>query len=587
VNTPGDYQFNSLPEPPSQGIGSNGYIEYHSVRFRTCKALTASRRPLTDTERISIEAQIKQEWSEMNDKDHAVWTLRSQTRRRQPSPPAISDERPAFCGLWGASKNAKHLIDPDVLMKFAQSRGSKAAIACETQAAAEGRRVKLGAPKRSRDVTDDWGSIFCCQSQCKNVCRRHGAGLALAPALDAMVSKINAWVDQLPKDVKPAASELIAFEGFEGPVVGEGTATMVVALLVIVKGSPKMQMFADCALMDASSVSPRAFVPRDPPFEIMILSRASRLAVPGVRGHRSIAISTSDELAQYLLTVRPTWRLLPLTYEITDGPSLLRMTVFARGEEFEARQEIRRRTPASLLPHVLDLGNPFDFGFRLAGGGTGTGGMKGGEGVASEIDLASISGDDLDEIMDSSEDDASEKDVDVAEAPGAAEDTRPDEEASEEGVGVGELVAAEVAAAVAAAEDTVAEPPLAVAAADEAETTDEIARAIAASTTSELLGYVTCTLAPWSEVVQIARITAWPKDEDPSRQNVAIRWYLHPRCSVTRRRARFTNQELLTWLFNVKPMPAGSTTEEKRAGHQAHMAMSLALLPKVERPRRA
>ena len=85
-----------------------GYIEYHSVRFRTCKALTASRRPLTDTERISIEAQIKQEWSEMNDKDHAVWTLRSQTRRRQPSPPAISDERPAFCGLRGASKSAKH-----------------------------------------------------------------------------------------------------------------------------------------------------------------------------------------------------------------------------------------------------------------------------------------------------------------------------------------------------------------------------------------------------------------------------------------------------------------------------------------------
>ena len=126
-----------------------------------------------------------------------------------------------------------------------------------------------------------------------------------------------------------------------------------------------------------------------------------------------------------------------------------------------------------------------------------------------------------------------------------------------------------------------------MAAADEAETTDEIARAIAASTTSELLGYVTCTLAPWSEVVQLARIAAWPKDEDPSRQNVAIRCYLHPGCSVTRRMARFTNQELLTWLCSVKPMPAGSTTEEKRAGHQAHMAMSLALLPKVERPRRA
>jgi hypothetical protein len=75
----------------------------------------------------------------------------------------------------------------------------------------------------------------------------------------------------------------------------------------------KMQLFGECGLLAPAGKPLKAFPPQAPPFDITVLGRPSRLNhVAGPDGqHRAIAIATSDDVADGLLSRRPWWQMLP------------------------------------------------------------------------------------------------------------------------------------------------------------------------------------------------------------------------------------------------------------------------------------
>ena len=109
-----------------------------------------------------------------------------------------------------------------------------------------------------------------------------------------------------------------------------------------------------------------------------------------------------------------------------------------------------------------------------------------------------------------------------------------------------------------------------------------IEEAIAASMIGELMGYVTCPKLPWSTKEPLGRVTYFPRGVAPERQSMAIKCYMHSNCSVTRKRTRFTLQQIVRWLLDSHPLPAvEDTPAAKRAGGVAHMARAVVLLPKA------
>jgi hypothetical protein len=108
----------------------------------------------------------------------------------------------------------------------------------------------------------------------------------------------------------------------------------------------------------------------------------------------------------------------------------------------------------------------------------------------------------------------------------------------------------------------------------------DVAAAVAASNISGL-GYVQCELAPWSTVVNVGRITAWPNDMPANCQSVACRCYMHPGCSITRRRTAFENDQLLAWLYSTKPLQPGVSSADKKLDKTRQMEAAGDLLPKA------
>ena len=96
------------------------------------------------------------------------------------------------------------------------------------------------------------------------------------------------------------------------------------------------------------------------------------------------------------------------------------------------------------------------------------------------------------------------------------------------------------------------------------------------------LGYATCSRAPWCEKTHVGRITFWPAGEPSWRQNMAARCYMHPSCSVSRKRDMYDQNAILKWLYSEQPLPPDATAAEKRAAKERHMGPKAAeFLPKA------
>ena len=84
-------------------------------------------------------------------------------------------------------------------------------------------------------------------------------------------------------------------------------------------------------------------------------------------------------------------------------------------------------------------------------------------------------------------------------------------------------------------------------------------------------GHVRSDLTPWDYKDKLARVTEFGG-------NVAIRCYMHSRCSFTRRRARISNEALMRWLFGVRPPGAMALPAEVKASKDEHARLALSML---------
>jgi hypothetical protein len=117
---------------------------------------------------------------------------------------------------------------------------------------------------------------------------------------------------------------------------------------------------------------------------------------------------------------------------------------------------------------------------------------------------------------------------------------------------------------------------------DEAtEAAERIERAIAESEITER-GYINCPVDPWSsKQPDIARITHWPDGVPEWQQSMACRCYMHPGCSLSRKRGAYTTQQILRWVYSMQPLPADATGEQRRAARDQHLGVKAAeLVPK-------
>ncbi len=95
-------------------------------------------------------------------------------------------------------------------------------------------------------------------------------------------------------------------------------------------------------------------------------------------------------------------------------------------------------------------------------------------------------------------------------------------------------------------------------------------------------GHVTSDAPGWKAFGNIGRITQWPAKAHPADQNVSIRCYLHPGCSVARKRLKYSDDQLLDWLFQGElPSPTAKPAEKKLMG-QKHFALRDEMLPSAK-----
>ena len=107
-------------------------------------------------------------------------------------------------------------------------------------------------------------------------------------------------------------------------------------------------------------------------------------------------------------------------------------------------------------------------------------------------------------------------------------------------------------------------------------------RAVVEADLSHRLGYVRCPVDPWAAKDPVGRITFWPDGKPAHSQNIGVRCYMHPNCSVSRKRLAFTTEQVLRWVFSMEPLPADATAEQKVAARQLHMnAKAAEFLPKA------
>jgi len=535
-----------------RNIGGNGFFEFHNVRMHTHKMLVAPQRPLTKDELQSIEISIGEAWGAMDVETQRLWLARHRSGGQraiqdQAAAALVDHEGQQFLGLWNSSRDRNFIVEPGALPDFATHRVDRHKLASSSPV--------VDAPPRCARATSDWGSLFSCKGLKKNVCRIHGMNDVCQRAMNGMTGLINSWVDRLPADARASATELIAFESraHTGDDAGQ---MLVIQLLVTTCGKPKCQMFADCGLSIAGSHPLRFHPARPPPYRISVLDRVSRMGGPA----REIAISTSDEVAQYLLSLSSDWTLRPLEYDLPEGEDLLAMVVRRHLDAFEKPVSAPRRSskPKHVYPSVFDLGDPFEYG----------------RGLFQNVPVV----DPPPQHTDVREHAA---DVSDSEHSGMSDHVmlHVDQDFAED---VEDEIGEDIAMPDCHTEDGSIDPNCSSEAEPEEESEeDRRVRAISTAEITNPMGYVKSAVSPWDGVTNVGRITTWPVEMPMERRNVGIRCYMHSNCSITRTRKRFDDEAILKWLFSVAPVPAGSSAAVKAAARASHLEAALVMLPKA------
>ena len=566
------------------------YVVFSNSRRMAIKQLVAPNRKMSRAEVAAMEANIKEQWGRVKHDplQMASWRAKAESSQlvaREGGEQGIAAIARPFVSPCNLSKDPRFLIDRDVMAVAAGPKRPGPCLADHDPVPPPGNMCAGGsAPDRKAMVKKgdrDW--MFGCYQNKLNVCRSHAIPQEFGDRLDNMVRMMSHWVGSLPTEQRASAAQLVGFVG-SGAGSGDGESTIIVIeLLVLHRGSPKMQFWADCRLSTSElrpAQHPLAF-----PCDVEIMGRDARLAVPG-GGRRAIAISTSDEVGKYLLDLRGHWVMRLLTYDInTADPGLHKMTIKSEEEVGLgcARAPRARPVAAHQLPAEFFMGDPLDFGKSQASASSAPAftmspfASRGGDAPADDAD-ASASSDDaddaslfgLDGLGPEEQEDIEELMAMGRELPAPVYEPEVADEADLPEVDFAdvELVAAEPEREGVAAAD--GHPLPAEASADElrAEARRQ-ASLFADAAAIDLEGKVTCSAEPFNWYNLVGKITVYPKNVPADKQNVAINCRLHHGCSHTRRRHRFTDRQLVEWLFHGRPyVPGGLSGEALAAQHK-------------------
>ena len=93
-------------------------------------------------------------------------------------------------GLWGLSKDASVVLPPQVLLDWELKHGAGLAKRCAGAVAGDF-HVCEPVLRRTSDIKEGWGSLFCCSASKRNVCRLHGMDMRLRATLEQLIGALN------------------------------------------------------------------------------------------------------------------------------------------------------------------------------------------------------------------------------------------------------------------------------------------------------------------------------------------------------------------------------------------------------------
>lgn len=554
-----------MQRKPSAHPG-NPQLQFQNMKVKAFKQLHAPTRSLTPQEQESTKASAAKEWAAIRQDTTqlAQWTMLNNANAMLKRTPALQGAQPQqkqFEGLWGRSSRPEFLVSPQDLV----AKGMGAKTPTYTEMYEDPRDVVRHPVPRRDGPPGALPAVLGCFASKKNVCRQHGTNRAAVADLDYYCRTLSAWTDSLEKKTIKDCSHLLWLHDAQAaePSVQGSASSMgklgdrdAIVLLVDARFKPKMQYYLPCSVVVDEQPQERFRIPAFP-FMASLSHGRSRMRGDG----EVLRMVTSDELCRDLLRHSATWKLFPLQWEFVPG-NLLWMKVLSAGPEFlpPTRQRCRpAAVRASSLPPELSLGDPFAHGAAQCPGEAP--GQEALEDLSAAVfawneepDDAS-SGDD-DEPLDLEGGMWGEEEEEAAGAPeGHAESSElPPVPKDEDGTDVLEGV-----------DDVAAEPQTgSIAAAPTPAEAAAVARVQAA-------GYVTCILAPWSDMTHVGRITTWPDDRPVAQRSVGCRCYQHPRCSVSKARSKVSDELLLRWLFSGEIPGSEATPAQKAAMRESHM----------------
>ena len=389
---------------------------------------------------------------------------------------------------------------------------------------------------RIRLVSGSDDIVFGCCNLRKNICR-DGLSEETQGPMETILAMLRGWVDNMGAQAAKSVSAVLWLRGLPSDDSDSDQPLVdVVVLSVDVFYKPKLQHLALCALVGSPDNEFELPVLPALPCVVTIATRANRVA----KKFREVNLATSDELAYRLASMRRQWVMRPMEYSVVDTDSLLQMRLLSAGDALEGKRPVRTRKQ-SPLDEAIFLGDPTVVGAAMASSSSGPADFPPDD-AAADADLdpegvhddvpADVIGDILD--CDAAVPESAFADMMVVEPHNFEDDPNLFDEPEAE----------------AKAEEQVAEAEVEEALDDAVGAAASLQELAIAHSVMGALGYINTDVLPWSALVNVGRITDWPKDKPEQDRSVSCRCYMHPGCGTpAKRRHAVTDRIFSSWLF--------------------------------------
>lgn len=320
------------------------------------------------------------------------------------------------------------------------------------------------------------------------------------------------------------------------------------ALLVDATYRPKAQSFIKCHIVGTPPSATRFTLPQFP----FMAKLALGPTLPGA-WCTSVEINSSDDLALELARESHSWTLTEMRWEMpTDTRDLLTMRILGRGDAFDYAAAVQKQHRKNWqLPKELFMGDPLQMPISpgVCSGGD--------DSVDAVADDAGVDGD---SVSDMSSDNADLQEQFLGHGVSSQNGWVGDGGGGDGGEDEDGDVERDLLFVVQAAVE------------EELPATPTVAEAAAASTVSQT-GYIVCSIEPWRSIPALGRITTWPANRALEQRSSSMRCYLHPRCSVAKKRSDVTDDIYMRWLYSGTVLDPDATAERKKECAAEHMAL--------------